>query len=150
MAAGTWTKRYLLSCLVKISEIDHWWYSPQLVVCEFFKRCFGKNSREILQQTCQKVLYIWHGTKYLIYFSYIQFTLIFNSLACNQNFNNLPVLCPQSAQPDEFETVLRGQFEESEEMGKELDLLIAILPNNNGPLYGKCFYLLLSDYVGEQ
>lgn len=45
-----------------------------------------------------------------------------------------------SARPDQVERVLKGRFHEAmtklQPQGKELDLLIVILPDNNGSLYG--------------
>lgn len=65
--------------------------------------------------------------------------LIFNSLACNQAFNPEPVVPPVSARPDQVEKVLKTRYHDAKRKlpGKELDLLIVILPDNNGSLYGK-------------
>ncbi|KAF7124999.1 hypothetical protein RHSIM_Rhsim12G0136400 [Rhododendron simsii] len=55
-------------------------------------------------------------------------------------YNREPVLPPYSARPDQVERVLKGRFHEAmtklQPHGKELDLLIVILPDNNGSLYG--------------
>ncbi|KAM5573865.1 protein argonaute 1-like [Rosa sericea] len=53
-------------------------------------------------------------------------------------FNAEPVLPPVSARPDQVEKVLKAQYHDvmTKIPGKELDLLVVILPNNNGSLYG--------------
>ncbi|XAR53149.1 hypothetical protein NMG60_11021574 [Bertholletia excelsa] len=55
-------------------------------------------------------------------------------------FNREPVLPPLSARPDQVERVLKARFHDAitklQPLGKELDLLIVILPDNNGSLYG--------------
>ncbi|KAL5716727.1 argonaute 1B [Ranunculus cassubicifolius] len=50
-----------------------------------------------------------------------------------------PVLPPYPAFPHQVEGVLKSRYQEAitSLQGKELDLLIAILPDNNGPLYGE-------------
>ncbi|KAJ8559744.1 hypothetical protein K7X08_003802 [Anisodus acutangulus] len=56
------------------------------------------------------------------------------------SFNPDPVLPPVSARPDEVERVLKTLFHDAmtylQPHGRELDLLIVILPDNNGSLYG--------------
>ncbi|KAK2987672.1 hypothetical protein RJ640_027924 [Escallonia rubra] len=56
-------------------------------------------------------------------------------------FNIDPVLPATSARPDQVERVLKARFHEAmtrlQPQGKELDLLIVILPDNNGSLYGE-------------
>nr|XP_016468232.1 PREDICTED: protein argonaute 1-like isoform X2 [Nicotiana tabacum] len=56
------------------------------------------------------------------------------------NFNPNPVLPPVSARPDQVERVLKTRFHDAmtnlQPHGRELDLLIVILPDNNGSLYG--------------
>ncbi|PSR96508.1 Protein argonaute 1B like [Actinidia chinensis var. chinensis] len=55
-------------------------------------------------------------------------------------FTRDPVLPPVSARPDHVERVLKARFHEAmtklQPQRKELDLLIVILPDNNGSLYG--------------
>ncbi|KAK2664613.1 hypothetical protein Ddye_003187 [Dipteronia dyeriana] len=54
-------------------------------------------------------------------------------------FNPEPVLPPISARPEQVERVLKGRYHDAMTKlgpGKELDLLIVILPDNNGSLYG--------------
>ncbi|KAI5433160.1 protein argonaute 1 [Lathyrus oleraceus] len=53
-------------------------------------------------------------------------------------FNPEPVLPPLSARPDQVEKVLRRRYHDAKTklQGKEPDLLIVILPDNNGSLYG--------------
>lgn len=53
-------------------------------------------------------------------------------------FNPEPVVPPVSARPDQVEKVLKTRYHDaiSKVPGKELDLLIVILPDNNGSLYG--------------
>lgn len=57
-----------------------------------------------------------------------------------QAFNPEPVLPPISARPDHVEKVLKTRYHDAmtklQPQGKELDLLIVILPDNNGSLYG--------------
>ncbi|MCD7456268.1 argonaute 1B [Datura stramonium] len=56
------------------------------------------------------------------------------------SFNPTPVLPPSSARPDQVERVLKTRFHDAmtklQPHGKELDLLVVILPDNNGSLYG--------------
>ncbi|XP_076930314.1 protein argonaute 1-like [Bidens hawaiensis] len=57
------------------------------------------------------------------------------------NFGTEPVLPPFSGRPDQVERVLKARFHEAmtklqSTNRKELDLLIVILPDNNGSLYG--------------
>lgn len=40
------------------------------------------------------------------------------------------------ARSDQVERVLKTRFQEVQKLKKELDLLIVILPDNNGSLYG--------------
>ncbi|XP_054787898.1 protein argonaute 1-like isoform X2 [Prosopis cineraria] len=53
-------------------------------------------------------------------------------------FNTEPVLPPYSARPDLVDKVLKTRYHDAKTRlrGKELDLLIVILPDNNGSLYG--------------
>ncbi|KAL2555325.1 Protein argonaute 1 [Forsythia ovata] len=55
-------------------------------------------------------------------------------------FNPEPVLPVFSGRPDQVERVLKARFHDVmtklQPHGKELDLLIVILPDDNGPLYG--------------
>ncbi|GKB80472.1 argonaute 1-like protein [Tanacetum coccineum] len=55
-------------------------------------------------------------------------------------FNPDPVLPAFSGRPDQVERVLKGRFHDAltklQPQKKELDLLIVILPDNNGSLYG--------------
>ncbi|KAF8407508.1 hypothetical protein HHK36_006642 [Tetracentron sinense] len=55
-------------------------------------------------------------------------------------FNPEPVLPPYNARPDQVERVLKARYHDAmtklQPHGKELDLLIVILPDNNGSLYG--------------
>ncbi|KDP45800.1 hypothetical protein JCGZ_17407 [Jatropha curcas] len=53
-------------------------------------------------------------------------------------FNSEPVLSPVSARPEQVEKVLKTRYHDAMTrlQGKELDLLIVILPDNNGSLYG--------------
>ncbi|KAL6281772.1 hypothetical protein ACE6H2_018653 [Prunus campanulata] len=55
-------------------------------------------------------------------------------------FNPEPVLPPFSARPDQVEKVLKTRYHDAmtklRVQGKELDLLVVILPDNNGSLYG--------------
>ncbi|CAL9127759.1 unnamed protein product [Musa acuminata var. zebrina] len=56
------------------------------------------------------------------------------------DFSLEPVLPPLSARPDQVERALKAQYHDAMSLlqphGKELDLLIVILPDNNGSLYG--------------
>ncbi|XP_043807969.1 protein argonaute 1B isoform X2 [Manihot esculenta] len=55
-------------------------------------------------------------------------------------FNPEPVLPPISGRPEQVEKVLKTRYHDAmtklQPQGKELDLLIVILPDNNGSLYG--------------
>jgi len=52
------------------------------------------------------------------------------------------VLPPSSARPEHVERALKGCYQDAMNIlrpqGRELDLLIVILPDNNGSLYGMC------------
>lgn len=65
------------------------------------------------------------------------FLILFN---CLQAFNPQPVLPVMSGRPDQVERVLKARFHDVmtklQPHKKELDLLIVILPDNNGSLYG--------------
>ncbi|KAF3682185.1 Pentatricopeptide repeat-containing protein, chloroplastic [Capsicum annuum] len=58
----------------------------------------------------------------------------------NKTYNPNPVLPPVSARPDQVERVLKIRFHDAmtklRPSRRELDLLIVILPDNNGSLYG--------------
>ncbi|KAJ7970200.1 Protein argonaute [Quillaja saponaria] len=55
-------------------------------------------------------------------------------------FNPQPVLPPSGARPEQVEKILKTRYHEAmaklQPHSKELDLLIVILPDNNGSLYG--------------
>ncbi|XP_043695109.1 protein argonaute 1-like [Telopea speciosissima] len=55
-------------------------------------------------------------------------------------FTPEPVVPPYSARPDQVERALKTRYHDAmtklQPLGKELDLLIVILPDNNGSLYG--------------
>ncbi|VFQ92884.1 unnamed protein product [Cuscuta campestris] len=53
-------------------------------------------------------------------------------------FNPNPVLPPTFARPDQIERALKARYHEAmtKLQGKDLDLLVVILPDNNGSLYG--------------
>lgn len=57
-----------------------------------------------------------------------------------QAFNPEPVLPPVNGRPDQVEKVLKTRYHDAmtrlQSQKKELDLLIVILPDNNGSLYG--------------
>lgn len=66
-----------------------------------------------------------------------------------QAFNMESVLPPYHSRPDQVERALHTRYREAmgtlKPQGKELDLLIVILPDNNGSLYGrKHFYLFIT------
>lgn len=56
-----------------------------------------------------------------------------------QEFNPEPVIPIYNARPDQAEKALKHVFHASMNKlkGKELELLLAILPDNNGSLYGR-------------
>ena len=67
-----------------------------------------------------------------------------------QAFNLESVLPPYHSRPDQVERALHIRYREAMGMlkpqGKELDLLIVILPDNNGSLYGRMhFYLFITN-----
>lgn len=70
-------------------------------------------------------------------------------LALQQEFNREPVVPIYSAQPDQVEKALRhvSNVAMNKLKGKELELLIAILPDNNGSLYGIVSLFLFCLYV---
>ncbi|KAL3716352.1 hypothetical protein ACJRO7_008022 [Eucalyptus globulus] len=55
-------------------------------------------------------------------------------------FNPDPILPPISGRPDQVERILKARYHEAmtriQPKGKDIDLLIVILPDNNGSLYG--------------
>ncbi|KAL8135054.1 protein argonaute 1-like [Apium graveolens] len=51
-------------------------------------------------------------------------------------FNPNPVLPVAGARSEQVERVLKTRFQDVQKLKKELDLLIVILPDNNGSLYG--------------
>ncbi|KAL6509670.1 argonaute 1 [Orobanche gracilis] len=60
----------------------------------------------------------------------------------NKDFNPEPILPVLSARPDQVERILKSRFHDvmtklHSNGKKELDLLIVVLPDNNGPLYGE-------------
>jgi len=66
--------------------------------------------------------------------------LLDSFVSCDQAFNPEPVVPPVSARPDQVEKVLKTRYHDAKNklQGRELDLLIVILPDNNGSLYGWC------------
>ncbi|GJM94278.1 hypothetical protein PR202_ga10909 [Eleusine coracana subsp. coracana] len=58
----------------------------------------------------------------------------------NKDFALEPVLPPVTARPDHVERALKARYQDAmsilKPQGQELDLLIVILPDNNGSLYG--------------
>jgi eukaryotic translation initiation factor 2C len=49
-----------------------------------------------------------------------------------------------SARPDQVVKALKSVYNIAlnKLKGKELELLLAILPDNNGPLYGECYLII--------
>lgn len=67
-----------------------------------------------------------------------------------QEFNPEPVIPIYTAWPDDVEKALKHVYHASVNKlkGKDLELLLAILPDNNGSLYGMLFkYVLFCLYV---
>jgi len=71
-----------------------------------------------------------------------------------QQFSLEPVLPPLTARPDQVERALKARYHDAmsklQPQGKELDLLIVILPDNNGSLYGTIlmlYYIILHTYT---
>jgi len=60
-----------------------------------------------------------------------------------QVFNLEPVIPIYMARPDQVERALKIVYKDAMNKlrGKELELLIVILPDNNGSLYGQYFIL---------
>jgi len=63
-------------------------------------------------------------------------------------FNPDPVLPVLSSRPDHVERALKTRYHDAMSklaaQNKELDLLIVILPDNNGSLYGNCVVVISS------
>ncbi|CAA3003315.1 argonaute 1 [Olea europaea subsp. europaea] len=61
-------------------------------------------------------------------------------ITSGMDFNPVPVLPILSGRPDQVERVLTARYHDVmtklQPHGKDLDILIVILPDNNGPLYG--------------
>ena len=57
-----------------------------------------------------------------------------------QDFSKEPLLPPLCTRPEHVERALKAHYQDAmsalKPLGRELDLLIAILPDNNGSLYG--------------
>ncbi|KAI4994950.1 hypothetical protein ZWY2020_034853 [Hordeum vulgare] len=57
-----------------------------------------------------------------------------------KDFSVDPLLAPLSARPEHVERALKARYRDAmnvlKPLGRELDLLVAILPDNNGSLYG--------------
>lgn len=75
-----------------------------------------------------------------------------------QVFSPEPILPAYTSRPDHVERALKTRYQDAmailHPQGKELDLLIVILPDNNGSLYGKevsyfFFFLFESLWYGE-
>lgn len=62
-----------------------------------------------------------------------------------QEFNPEPVIPIYTARPDDVEKALKHVYHASVSKlkGKDLELLLAILPDNNGSLYGMLFICVL-------
>jgi eukaryotic translation initiation factor 2C len=77
------------------------------------------------------ILSIYH---YILMFIYHLCYLFFQDFALD------PVIRPETARPDHVERALKARYQEAMNIlgpqGRELDLLIVILPDNNGSLYG--------------
>ena len=90
----------------------------------------------------------WHGT--WTFPSGICFQFLFGLQFCSslniglwvftQDFALEPLLPPVGARPEQVERVLKTRYHDAmtklQPHSKELDLLIVILPDNNGSLYG--------------
>lgn len=63
-----------------------------------------------------------------------------------QEFNSEPVIPIYSARPDQVVKALKHVYNSAlnKLKRKELELLLAILPDNNGPLYGETALQFLS------
>jgi hypothetical protein len=72
--------------------------------------------------------------------TFFHFFIIDNFIFVNQEFNPEPVVPAITARPDQVEKVLKTRYHDAKSKmpkDKEVDLLIVILPDNNGSLYGK-------------
>jgi eukaryotic translation initiation factor 2C len=85
----------------------------------------------------------YHPNRILIYMIYLllHFYVIYHlCFLFFQDFALDPVIPPVSARPDHVERALKARYQEAMNIlrpqGRELDLLIVILPDNNGSLYG--------------
>lgn len=58
-----------------------------------------------------------------------------------QEFNNVPVIPVYSAKPEQVEKALQHVYSSAINRlkGKDLELVLAILPDSNGSLYGQFF-----------
>ena len=97
----------------------------------------------LLLWTCSDVLYIWHGlyTSSLINLFCLQLAWLLDSfVSCAQTFNSEPIVPLVSARLDQVEKDLKTRYHDAKNkfQGREPDLLIVILPDNNGSLYGWC------------
>lgn len=76
--------------------------------------------------------------------AYCGFFLFFFLL---QEFNSEPVIPVYSARPEQVGKALKHVYTAALKLkGKELELLLAILPDNNGSLYGTFFFYM---YLGS-
>lgn len=96
--------------------------------------------------------YIWNGRLVISLFfvlkkivcclPWLKTTVVMNTfLLFNQDFALEPILPPSSSRPEHVERALKARYNDVmnklKPEGKELDLLIVILPDNNGSLYSK-------------
>lgn len=113
-------------------------------ICINFSRQVQDNlARTFCQELAQMcyvsgmVSLVKHSLISLLTFPTLNPTLFF--LSYLQAFNPEPVLPPVSARPEQVEKVLKTRYHDATSklsQGKEIDLLIVILPDNNGSLYG--------------
>lgn len=68
-----------------------------------------------------------------------------------QEFNSEPVIPVYSARPEQVGKALKHVYTAALKLkGKELELLLAILPDNNGSLYGTFFFTCTLDHMQMQ
>lgn len=88
---------------------------------------------------CVTFLAWYEACDALIFYSFSSKSVIPHAMSdFPQDFNPEPVLPPITARPDQVERALKTRYQEAmtKLQGQEIELLIAILPDNNGSLYG--------------
>jgi hypothetical protein len=132
------------------AESNKWRQSKSLGMYKLLKECSRNHCARILPRVGTDVSNFRHGrmplncdTPFLhLSEAFVKFSCATYLLVCSllfQEFNSEPVLPIYSARPDQVAKALKHVYNVAlhKLKGKELELVLAILPDNNGALYGK-------------